>query len=1448
MNHLTIDQSRLDIVIQIAVAKSSENEVLLEKFIRIYYQYLHHDVAKSISDVDLAGMALHHFSLLKKHDGKSPRLSVINPVSDEHYFSSKRSVIQMAASDRPFLTDTMLMSLEKQGVAVHRIYTNIVKLVRDASGNIVDVIGAGESDANILQQYSLFYCEIARQDVSKLAKIKDALFDKISTLDVIVYDWSQMRNKLRDICQEVSDVPLPTEYHSKEEVLEFLDWMGNENFIFMGFREYRFDGLGQKAKLYSVGGSGLGVLRGPSDDVLSQSFHRLPSDLKSLLSMPRVILLSKSRHESPIHRPVYMDFLGIHKYDGQGKLIGEYRFVGLLTSRAYQTRASNIPLLREKAEQILKLSGFAKNSHNYLKLAHIINTLPRDDLFQAGIDELYPMVTAISWLQDKNRLRLFTRVDHYQRFVSCLVYIPRHKFDTKLRINIQNLLTEAFGGKSSNFTTEFNELHHARVHIHVRTVPGNIKPVDTTLLEDQLSALMQDWSDKYARALNEEMGESEANRIIGTYSNSIPAAYKERYDANTAVADTKRLLAINKQEPMAWRLYQPVGESADRLTLKLYGLGEPSILSHVLPILENFGVLVLNADSFRFNNAYETWIQEYQLKLRDGISVDLNVVRTQFEDSLREIWQGKIESDKLNELILTTNLDAYDVVILRALSRYMVQARAPFSNEYIHATLVNNPQLASLIVSLFHAKMTPNLENRDNQIQSTKSAIDGQLVNVSSLDEDRIIRWFLDLIQALLRTSHYQVDESGNRKDRVSFKFAANQISNLPKPKPMFEIYVYSPRMEGVHLRGGKVARGGLRWSDRMEDYRTEVLGLVKAQMVKNAVIVPVGSKGGFVCKHRTKAGNRETWQAEGVACYKTFIRGLLDLTDNLVDGRVVPPKNTVRHDEDDPYLVVAADKGTATFSDIANGLSAEYGFWLQDAFASGGSAGYDHKGMGITARGAWESVKRHFRMMGKDIQNHDEFTVVGIGDMSGDVFGNGMLLSKNTRLLAAFNHLHIFIDPNPDTKISFTERERLFNMPRSMWTGYDNKLISEGGGIFNRTDKSINITPQMKAAFDITEDSLTPTQLINRLLKAPVDLIWNGGIGTYIKSSDEKHDDVADRANDAIRINGNELRAKVVGEGGNLGCTQKGRIEYALNGGRIYTDAIDNSAGVNCSDHEVNIKILLGAVVEQDEMTVKQRNVLLESMTDEVAQLVLRQNYLQPQAIELSAREAKVRLSEHYAFMQFLESTGRLDRAIEYLPSDEIIKAREESSQGLTNPEIAILLAYGKMWVYDEMLSSDLVNDAYFLNELKKYFPDALDEPYFDEMVKHRLHREIISTYLTNGLVNRLGIETVFDIYRKTNRSIADITRAYAVVRDIFGVQTLWNEIGTLDNKISAELQLDIEIQIRRDLQNAIISLLNNNDSLDVSALVDQHLDVANELDSVYQSKLESAGVPSTS
>ena len=1428
-NSLGITKERIGQISDIATSYVQKDKSLLDHFINSYYRPLHHETADVISDADLAGMALHHFTLLKAYEGSKPQLAVFNPIAEEQHFHSSHTVIQMVAYDRPFLVDTMLMSLEAQGIDVHRTYNTIISVTRDEEGNLTQVDNAHESATSHM---SLIHCEIAYQDNGELDALHQILLDKVDTLDTVVGDWKEMRSRLADIKVELSQKPLPEVFYSQQEIQAFLDWILDDHFIFLGYREYRLEGgnyidvtnttaeskqggtnKGADLDLFAIGNSGLGLLRGAAEDKLSESFDRLPSELKQLLTEPRVLMLSKSSRVSPIHRPVYMDFLGIHKFDDNGRLVGEYRFIGLLTSQAYQLTVQQIPLLREKANKIMAMADLPRAGHAYYKMMHVINTLPRDDLFQASVEELYPIVSGISQLQDKKSLRLFSRIDHYQRFVSCLVYIPRDKFNTELRIEVQQVLKDAYGGTSSGFTTEFNESEHARVHVHVRTVPGQVNEVDTAALESELSALMQSWSDHYQKMLLDNVGEQQANALKRRFLNYIPAAYEERFDARTAVEDTKRLASLSDEQPMIWHLYQSTGDAGNQLHLKLYGRNQPVILSKVLPILENFGVSVISAQTYEFDLPDQPiWMQEYELILENVNTVNMQVVRGQFEDSLKQIWAGRVESDSFNELVLITKLDTYDVVVLRALSRYMIQARAPFSSAYIQQTVVKNNAISVALGSLFDARMNPKYseEERREKTAQIEQKITAALADVDSLDEDRILRWYLDLIKAMVRTNFYQTDSDGQRKDRLSFKFLAADIPNLPKPKPMFEIFVYSPRVEAVHLRGGKVARGGLRWSDRMEDFRTEVLGLVKAQMVKNAVIVPVGSKGGFIVKTKTMADGREAFQAEGIACYQTFLRGMLDVTDNIVDGRIVPPANTVRHDEDDPYLVVAADKGTASFSDIANALSSEYNFWLDDAFASGGSVGYDHKAMGITARGGWESVKRHFRMRGMDIQNRDDFTVVGIGDMSGDVFGNGMLRSTHTKLVAAFNHLHIFIDPNPDTAVSYAERERLFEMPRSTWDDYDKSLISQGGGVFSRQDKSIAISAEMKALFDISEDNLAPNELITALMKSPVDLIWNGGIGTYVKSEDESHADVGDRANDAVRINGNELRTAVVGEGGNLGFTQQGRIEYAQTGGRIYTDAIDNSGGVNCSDHEVNIKILLGKVVEQGDMTLKQRNELLESMTDTVAELVLRQNYLQPQAIELSHIRAAANLSDHQRFIQMLEGEGRLDRAIEYLPSDEEIAKRQKAGTGLTNPELAVVLAYGKMWVYDNLLLSDLPDEPYFINELRKYFPDELATRFFDEMTEHRLHREIISTYLTNSVVNRLGIEALFRLYEETDQSLATIVRGYAISRDVFNVIKAWNKLEALDNQVDAKLLLNLELRLRDALERGVVWFIN--------------------------------------
>ena len=1428
MMNPVMTKARLTKIADIASSYVKEDQDLLEQFIFTYYQSIPRQIADTESDSDLAGIALHHWMLVKQYRANQPILRLINPNVEEHHFYSNHTILQMVAFDRPFLVDTMTMCIEAQGLEVHRIYNTIIDVERDEQGRISKTANVERSDTQYL---SLIHYEIDRSDAQILEQLYDALMEKLATLDQVVADWQAMQNKLRDIQTELQTQPVPENFHTADEIQAFLQWILDDHFIFLGFREYRLerpkgggaDTSGADIDLIAVGNSGLGILNGITEDQRSQSFAQLPDKLKDLLTIPRVLLLSKSSQVSPVHRPVFMDFLGIHKFDQNGNMIGEYRFVGLLTSQAYELNVQQIPLLREKAKKIMAMAALPTGGHDAQKLMHVINTLPRDDLFQASIEELYPITLGIAQLQDRRRLRVFSRIDHYQRFVSCLVYIPRNKFNTKLSRNVQQTLQRAYGGISSGYTTEFDETHHARLHVHVRTLPGQIKDVNINQLEEELNTLMEAWIDGYQRVLIESLGEQQANTLVKRYLKHIPAAYQEHFDVRTGVEDTKRLAQLDAQHPMIWHLYQSTGDASNQLHLKLYGIDQPTILSNILPILENFGVSVISAQTYEFNlednlKNNRVWLQEYELTLRHVNTVDIMMVREEFEDSLAEIWAGKVESDLLNELILTTKLATYEVVVLRALMRYMLQAKAPFSSRYIQQTLVKNSDMTVMLIDLFDARLNPAYSDseRCTKTEDYLAQIKQALAGVSSLDEDRIYRWYLDLITAILRTNYYQLDSDGQRKDRLSFKFAADQIPNLPKPKPKFEIFVYSPRVEAVHLRGGKVARGGLRWSDRMEDFRTEVLGLVKAQMVKNAVIVPVGSKGGFIVKQKRMTDGREAFQKEGVACYQTFLRGMLDVTDNLIDGEVVAPANTVRHDEDDPYLVVAADKGTASFSDIANAISAEYNFWLDDAFASGGSVGYDHKAMGITARGAWESVKRHFRMLGRDIQNKDDFTVVGIGDMSGDVFGNGMLRSTHTKLVAAFNHLHIFIDPSPDTEASFAERERLFKLPGSTWDDYDRALISQGGGVFSRQDKSITLSDEMRAIVDIDAQTLTPNELINALLKAPVDLIWNGGIGTYVKSSEETHTEVGDRANDAVRVDGRDIRAKIVGEGGNLGCTQRGRIEYALaggpeqKGGHIYTDAIDNSGGVNCSDHEVNIKILLGKVVEQGDMTLKQRNELLEQMTDAVAHLVLRQNYLQPQAIELSHLYAVNNLTDHQRFIEFLGSEGRLDRAIEFLPSDEEFARRQKANIGLTRSELAIILAYGKMWVYEQLLESDLPDAPYFINELRKYFPDELASRFFDEMKDHRLHREIISTFLTNNVVNRLGIEAIFRLYEETGQSVATLILAYAIARDIFKMDEVWETLESLDNKVDAIELLKLENRIRVMLEQAIIWFIN--------------------------------------
>jgi glutamate dehydrogenase len=1018
-------------------------------------------------------------------------------------------------------------------------------------------------------------------------------------------------------------------------------------------------------------------------------------------------------------------------------------------------------------------------------------------------------------LYERRTVRLLVRRDPYHRFYSCLVYVPRDRYNTEVRQRIEQIALQGFAGQSVESHAQISGASHARVHVVVRTDPAQRHKPDLGAIEQRIAEAALTWSDRLREQLIERRGEAAGLALAHRYRHAFPLAYHEDVSPGEVLEDLGDLEALRAQpQALQLNLHRPAGQKPERVHLKIVRLGEPVPISDVLPMLENFGLRVISERPYQlaWPEGGAAWIQDFELEHRDRLNVDIARVEANFREGFAAAWHGMIENDGFNRLLLSADLSARQIVVLRAFCRYLLQTGVPFSQAYMERALTANVLIARHLVRLFETRFDPacaknaRRSERDAEahIRQIRSALDG----VASIDDDRILRAYLTLIQATLRTNFFQPGSDGQPKSYVCFKFDPARIPDLPLPKPKFEIFVYSPRVEGVHLRMGEVARGGIRWSDRREDFRTEVLGLMKAQNVKNTVIVPVGAKGGFVPKRLPAGGSREEVQAEVVSCYQNFIRGLLDLTDNIVGGRIVPPAQVVRRDADDPYLVVAADKGTATFSDIANAISADYRFWLGDAFASGGSAGYDHKKMGITARGAWECVKRHFREMGIDIQKQD-FSVSGVGDMSGDVFGNGMLLSRHIRLQAAFDHRHIFLDPEPHTAVSFAERARLFALPRSSWDDYDRKKISRGGGVFARSAKSITLSAEARTLLGLDGSAHAPNDIIRAILRMPVELLWNGGIGTYVKASDERNAEVGDRTNDALRINGRELKAKVVGEGGNLGLTQRGRIEYALHGGRLNTDFIDNSAGVNTSDVEVNIKILLNPQVADGRLTRGERNRLLVRMTNEVAALVLRNNYLQGQAISVLELQGVARLAEFQHLIRALERSGELNRTLEFLPSDDELAERRKSGVGLTRPELAILLAYSKIWLNNHLLASDVPEDPYLSTELERYFPAPIQQRFPRAISRHRLRREIIATATTNSLVNRMGPTFVPRAQEDTGAEPAQIARAYTAAREIFAMREVWEQIEALDNKVPAKLQYEAAFQTSRLLRHATYWLL---------------------------------------
>ncbi|MEV5000953.1 NAD-glutamate dehydrogenase [Nocardioides sp. LML1-1-1.1] len=1396
-----------------------------------YYRHVATEELAARSDVDIYGAYASHHHLAQDREPGQPKVRVFTPTVAEHGWSAAgHSVVEVVVDDMPFLVDSVTMLLARLVHDVRTVVHPTFDVRRDDSGRLqsAEPVASGSVTApEGAVRESWMHIEVGRlggDGDDHPEQVAAACRRVLADVRAAVDDWSGMHEQVTDIVEGLTASPPPLDTEEVRRARELLEWLADEHFTFLGYREYVLDKVALPGSeededvLRPVAGTGLGILReGPGDGETSVAFSRLPDAVKAKAREKTLLVLAKANSRSTVHRPAYLDYVSVKTFDEAGEVVGERRFLGLLSSAAYTESLLHIPLLREKVDEVLRRSGYDARSHDGAALLDTLETYPRDELFHTPVDELAPIVEAAMQARERRAVRLFIRRDTYARYLSVLVYLPRDRYNTGVRQRFVQILTEQIGrGRIGpddvEFNVSINESTTARVHFVVHLPKGELVPedIDTADLERRLVEASRSWHEDFLQAVIAEYGE-EVGALLGRrYADAFPEAYKEDFSPRTAAVDLGRVEAIQGESGTDQSLYADLDAADGEARLKVFRIGDPLSLSGVLPMLSSMGVEVVDERPYALTGL-ERRTHVYDFGLRYGEALP-DHARELFADALRAMWDGYTETDGFNRLVLRAQLTWRQAMVLRAYAKYMRQGNSPFALDSIEQALLDNAELARLVVLLFETRFDPGAgEGREDREAGLVTKIRTALDDVVSLDHDRILRSYLTHVQATLRTNYYQGD-AGVPKPYLSLKLEPSAIPDLPEPRPKFEIFVYSPRVEGVHLRFGAVARGGLRWSDRRDDFRTEILGLVKAQMVKNTVIVPVGAKGGFYAKQLPDSGDREAWLAEGVACYTTFIRGLLDVTDNLVGGETVPPPSVVRHDADDSYLVVAADKGTATFSDIANGVAADYGFWLGDAFASGGSVGYDHKAMGITAKGAWVSVRRHFREMGVDCQNED-FTVVGIGDMSGDVFGNGMLCSEHIRLVAAFDHRDIFLDPTPDAATSYAERKRLFDLPRSSWQDYDRSLISAGGGIYSRSAKSIPISDEVRTALGIagSVERMTPAELMRAVLLAPVDLLWNGGIGTYVKAASETDAEAGDKSNDAIRVNGGDLRVRCVGEGGNLGFTQRGRIEYAVDGGRIDTDFIDNSAGVDTSDHEVNLKILLDRVVADGDLTGKQRNELLASMTDEVAELVLRDNYEQNLALANAAKNAPSLLHVHEQWMAYLESEGHLDRELEALPPTREVKRRIEAGGVLSQPELAVLMAYTKIVLAEELLASDLPEDPYLSIDLQSYFPAPVQAGFMDQINDHPLRREIIVTQVVNDLVNGAGMTYWPRLWGETGASAAELTRANFVAREIFGSLELRRELEEYDNVLDAALQTRMRVEMRTLVERASRWLVTN-------------------------------------
>jgi glutamate dehydrogenase len=1415
----------------------------------------------------LATMIVRQLEFMQRRPAGEMLIRIFNPGVETHGWESPHTIIELINDDMPFLVDTASLTVSELGLGVHLIIHPVIRVKRDAKGKLQTIYqkksGRGLPESVIQLQVD------RRTGEDELEEIRARLISTFTDVRRAVQDWKAMEARAVETEHSLTDWAPQADPAWLRESRALMTWLLDDHFIFLGVRDYRVVRGKKKYELQIVPGSGLGILQENENTVRSRPLTSLVDAVrKGRQRLP--LIITKTNARSTVHREGYLDYIGVLQFDAQGRTIGERRFLGLFTSTAYNLHASDTPVVRVRARNVLNESGLVEGSHAWKSVVHILESLPRDELLQATTSELQETAIGILNLQERQRVRLFIRRERYGRFYSCLVYIPRERFNTENREQIQAILKRALKGRRLDYAVHISESRLARLQVVVRPRPESAIDIDVPALEQRIVEAVRSWTDELKSTLVQKYGEEAGLKYAARFRGVFPEAYKEDVSPWVAAFDVENAAAVDTGDALRMSLYRPRKPRGGIIRFKLFQKDRPIPLSEVLPMLENLGLKIVSERPYelRMPDDQRLWIQDFDMEPAVERELNLDIIRDLFQEAFHKTLLGETDSDGFNRLIIAAQMHWRQVKVLRAYCKYLLQTGIPFSLSYMAETMSRHPAIARLLIEFFEACFDPSRDSeskyrkkqeckrlerrfktlagdelvddpvfleyvddmatargrgRSAQIEAIRRAFKRALQSVTSLDEDRILHAFYTVIRSTLRTSYYQLDAAGQGREYVSFKLDSQALPDLPLPRPYREIWVYSPRFEGIHLRGGKIARGGLRWSDRREDFRTEVLGLMKAQNVKNTMIVPVGAKGGFVVKQPPPGGGRDEVFAEGVKCYTSFINGLLDITDNLDKDEVVPPANVVRRDDDDPYLVVAADKGTATFSDTANGIAAEHGFWLGDAFASGGSVGYDHKGMGITAKGAWEGVKRHFREMGTNIQR-EPFSVIGIGDMSGDVFGNGMLLSPHIRLKAAFNHLHIFLDPNPDEKASLRERRRLFRKPRSSWTDYDSKLISAGGGVFSRQDKTIPLSAEVRAWLAVEKEQMTPSALIRTLLKAPVDLLWNGGIGTYVKASGESHAEVGDLANNGLRVDGRDLACKVIGEGGNLGVTQLGRIEFARAGGRINTDFIDNSAGVDTSDHEVNIKILLNLAVRSGTIGPDERVRLLAEMTDDVAQSVLRSNYLQTQAISMMEKFSSSRLGAKKHFINVLENEGLLDRELEYLPDDEELNERRDRGEGLTRPELSVLLSYSKITLYQQLLSSDVPEDAWLADEAISYFPEALRQRFRNLMPEHRLRREIIATQVTNSLVNRMGASFTLRMYEDTGATPGEVARAYTIAREVFQAREFWRKIEALDNKVKSDLQLSAMLSMWTLLRQATRWFLNlKGRRLDIRAMVDR-------------------------